>query len=91
MQWVSEFTLVRTCTVFGFVAFIIDAFARRIVGWRISKSARAGFVLDALEGHARPPPHSKRSHPPSDRGVQFASIKQSESLAETINGSARPK
>lgn len=47
--WVSDFTYVATWTGFVYVAFIIDAYARRIVGWRVSRSAHAGFVLDALE------------------------------------------
>jgi putative transposase len=47
--WVSDFTYVATWHGFVHVAFVIDAFARRIVGWRVSRSARADFVLDALE------------------------------------------
>ena len=47
--WVSDFTYVATWAGFVYVAFVIDAFARRIVGWRVSRSAHAGFVLDALE------------------------------------------
>src|SRR4051812_31708946 len=47
--WVSDFTFVATWQGFVYVAFVIDAFARRIVGWRVSRSARADFVLDALE------------------------------------------
>ena len=47
--WVSDFTYVATWTGFVYVAFVIDAYARRIVGWRVSRSAHAGFVLDALE------------------------------------------
>jgi transposase InsO family protein len=47
--WVSAFTSVATWSGFVSVAFVIDAFARRIVGWRVSRSARADFVLDALE------------------------------------------
>lgn len=42
---------VATWQAFAYVAFVIDAFARRIVGWRVSRSAYAGFVLDALEQH----------------------------------------
>ena len=55
--WVSDFTYVSTWAGFVYVAFVIDAFARRIVGWRASRSAQAGFVLDALEQalHARRP------------------------------------
>jgi putative transposase len=47
--WVSDFTYVATWSGFVYVAFVIDAFARRIVGWRVSRAARAEFVLDALE------------------------------------------
>ena len=45
----SDFTYVATWQGFVYVAFVIDTFARRIVGWRVSRSARADFVLDALE------------------------------------------
>src|SRR3974390_804013 len=47
--WVADFTYVSTWGGFVYVAFVIDAFARRIVGWRVSRSAQTGFVLDALE------------------------------------------
>ena len=55
--WLSDFTYVSTWQDFAYVAFIIDAFARRIVGWRVSRHARADFVLDALEQalHERQP------------------------------------
>ena len=49
MLWLSDFTYVSTWQGFAYVAFVIDAFARRIVGWRVSRHARADFVLDALE------------------------------------------
>jgi hypothetical protein len=49
MLWVSDFTYVASWTGFVYVAFVIDAYARRIVGWRVSRTAHAGFVLDALE------------------------------------------
>ena len=57
--WVSDFTYVATWTGFVYVAFVIDAYARRIVGWRVSRTAHAGFVLDALEQalHDRRPVH----------------------------------
>ena len=56
--WVSDFTYVATWTGFVYVAFVIDAYARRIVGWRVSRTAHASFVLDALEQalHDRRPP-----------------------------------
>ena len=47
--WVSDFTYVATWGGFVYVAFVIDAFARRIVGWRVSRVATAEFVLDALD------------------------------------------
>ena len=55
--WVADFTYVATWAGFVYVAFVIDAFARRIVGWRVSRTAHASFVLDALEQaiHARKP------------------------------------
>jgi putative transposase len=57
--WVSDFTFVATWAGFVYVAFVIDAFARKIVGWRVSRTAHAGFVLDALEQalHDRGPAH----------------------------------
>src|SRR5262249_58979060 len=47
--WVSDFTYVATWRGFVYVAFVIDVFARRIVGWRVSSSLATDFVLDALE------------------------------------------
>ena len=81
--WVSDFTYVATWSGFVYVAFVIDVYARRIVGWRASRSASAGFVLDALEQalHARRPLDGGLVHH-SDRGVQYVSIKYSERLAE---------
>jgi putative transposase len=70
--WVSDFTYVATWQGFVYVAFVIDAFARRIVGWRVSRSARADFVLDALEQalcDRRPVRQGGLVHH-SDRGVQ---------------------
>ena len=66
------------------MAFVIDAFARRIVGWRVSRRAQAGFVLDALEQalHARRPVAGSGLVHHSDRGVQYVSIRYSERLAE---------
>jgi putative transposase len=82
--WLSDFTYVSTWAGFVYVAFVIDAFARRIVGWRVSRTAQAGFVLDALEqalAARRPVGGSGLVHH-SDRGVQYVSIKYSERLAE---------
>jgi transposase InsO family protein len=80
--WVSDFTYVATWAGFVYVAFVIDVFARRIVGWRVSRTAHAGFVLDALEQavHDRSPCGGLVHH--SDRGSQYLSIKYTERLAE---------
>jgi transposase InsO family protein len=84
MLWVSDFTYVATWAGFVYVAFVIDTFARRIVGWRASRTAHAGFVLDALEQalHDRRPTHSGGLIHHSDRGSQYLSIKYTERLAE---------
>jgi len=82
--WVSDFTYVATWQGFVYVAFVIDVFARRIVGWRASRTAHASFVLDALEQalHDRRPAHGGGLVHHSDRGVQYVSIRYSERLAE---------
>ena len=81
--WVSDFTYVSTWQGFVYVAFVIDVFARRIVGWKVSGSARTDFVLDALEQalYARRPVQDGLVHH-SDRGVQYVSIRYTERLAE---------
>ena len=82
--WVSDFTYVSTWQGFVYVAFVIDVYARRIVGWRASTLARTDFVLDALEQalHARKPFGADRLIHHSDRGVQYVSIRYTERLAE---------
>ena len=82
--WVSDFTYVATWQGFVYVAFVIDTFARRIVGWRVSRTAHASFVLDALEQaiHQRQPAHRGGLVHHSDRGSQYISIKYTERLAE---------
>src|SRR6185437_3741276 len=82
--WVSDFTYVSTWTGFVYVAFVIDAYARRIVGWRTSRTAHASFVLDALEQalHDRQPAHRGGLVHHSDRGSQYVSSKYTERLAE---------
>ena len=81
---VSDFTYVATWAGFVYVAFVIDAFARGIVGWRVSRTAHAGFVLDALEQalHDRRPVRGGGLVHHSDRGVQYVSIKYTERLIE---------
>lgn len=97
MLWVSDFTYVATWKGFAYVAprhglsdqwrdhgSIIDAYARKIVGWRVSTSPHAGFVLDALEQavHERRPVKGMGLVHHSDRGSQYLSIKYTERLAE---------
>ena len=69
---------------FVYVAFVIDAYARRIVCWRVSRTAHAGFVLDALEQalHDRRPVKGGGLVHHSDRGVQYVSIRYTERLAK---------
>ena len=82
--WLSDFTYVSTWSGFVYVAFIIDTYARRIVGWRVSRTAHAGFVLDALEQalHERRPARKTGLVHHSDRGSQYVSIRYTERLAE---------
>ena len=82
--WVSDFTYVSTWVGFVYVAFVIDTYARRIVGWRVSRAAHTGFVLDALEQalHERRPVHRGGLVHHSDRGSQYVSIRYTERLAE---------
>lgn len=80
--WVSDLTYVRTRHGFVYTAFVIDAYSRRIVGWRVSRTLHASLVLDALEQalHAR-----DRSEPlvvHSDRGSQYLAIRYTERLVE---------
>lgn len=97
MLWVSDFTYVATWKGFVYVAprhghsdqgrshgSIIDAYARKIAGWRVSTSAHAGFVLDALEQavHDRRPGKGTGLVHHSDRGSQYLSIRYTERLAE---------
>lgn len=80
--WVADITFVATWRGFVFVAFVIDVFARRIVGWRVSTSIKTDLVLDALEQaiHARGKADDLIHH--SDRGTQYLSIRYSDRLAE---------
>ena len=82
--WVSDFTYVSTWQGWQYVAFVIDVYARRIVGWRQSSSMRTDFVLDALEQalYDRQPQRDGALIHHSDRGSQYVSIRYSERLAE---------
>jgi transposase InsO family protein len=87
--WVADFTYVRTAVGFVYVAFIIDVFARYIVGWQVSASPNTKLVLDALDQAlaARNPDRDRLIHH-SDRGVQYLSIKYSERLEEAKIGAS---
>jgi putative transposase len=82
--WVSDFTYVATWRGFVYVAFVIDVFSRRIVGWRVSSSMRSDLALDALEQaicERQPTSTSELVHH-SDRGVQYLSIRYTDRLLE---------
>jgi hypothetical protein len=81
--WVSDFTYVSTWQGFVYVAFVIDVFARYIVGWRVSRNMQTEFVLDALEQAlwARQPEREALIHH-SDRGSQYVSIRYTKRLTE---------
>ncbi len=82
--WVSDFTYVSTWQGWLYVAFVIDVYARRIVGWRVSRSMHTDFVLDALEQalYERQPERAEYLVHHSDRGTQYVSIRYTERLAE---------
>ena len=82
--WVSDFTYVSTWQGTAYVAFVIDVFARKIVGWRVSTSMTTAFVLDALNQAIcqRTPSEAAELIHHSDRGSQYLSIKYTERLAE---------
>jgi putative transposase len=82
--WVADLTYVSTWRGFAYVAFVIDVFARRIVGWRVSSSLRSDLALDALEQalYDRQLDGAERLIHHSDRGVQYLSIRYTERLAE---------
>lgn len=82
--WVADFTYVATWRGFVYVAFVIDVFARRIVGWRVSTSLRTDFVLEALEQAI----YDRRGDTltglvhHSDRGTQYLSMRYTDRLAD---------
>ena len=80
--WVADLTYVATWRGFAYVAFVIDVFSRRIVGWRATSSLRSDLALDALEQalYDRETDAGLVHH--SDRGVQYLSIRYTERLAE---------
>jgi putative transposase len=80
--WVADFTYVATWAGFIYVAFVIDVFSRRIIGWRVARSMRADLVLDALEQALWARSEVKGVIHHSDRGSQYLSIRYSERLKE---------
>jgi len=80
--WVSDFTYVSTWQGWLYVAFVVDVFARRIVGWRVSRTMTTAFLLDALEQalYAHLPDESEDHH--SDRRSQYVSVRYTERLAK---------
>jgi putative transposase len=80
--WVADFTYVATWTGFVYVAFVVDVFARRIIGWRVARSMHAELVLDALEQALWSRSGIKGVVHHSDRGSQYLSIRYSERLAD---------
>ena len=80
--WVADFTYVATWAGFVYVAFVIDVFARRIIGWRVARSMQAELVLDALEQALWSRSATKGVVHHSDRGSQYLSIRYSERLTE---------
>ncbi len=80
--WVADITFVDTWAGFVYVAFIIDVFARRIVGWRVSRSLRTDLVLDALEQALWSRQDTEGLIHHSDRSCQYLSIRYTERLAQ---------
>jgi transposase InsO family protein len=80
--WVADLTYVATWIGFVYVAFVIDVFSRKIVGWRVSRSLRSDLALDALEQALYSRRHTGHLIHHSDRGVQYVSIRYTERLAE---------
>jgi putative transposase len=80
--WVADFTYVATWAGFVYVAFVIDVFARRIIGWRVARSMQTDLVLDALEQALWSRSGAKGVVHHSDRGSQYLSIRYSDRLAE---------
>jgi putative transposase len=82
--WVADFTYVATWAGFVYVAFVIDIFARRIVGWRVSSSMRTDIVLDALDQaiYERCDAEVGDLIHHSDRGSQYLSMRYTERLAD---------
>lgn len=79
--WVADIICIATWLGFAYVAFVIDVFSRRIVGWRGSSSLKSDLALDALDQALHARPDADGVVPPSDRGMQYTSIRHTERLA----------
>jgi len=80
--WVADLTYVATWSGFVYTAFVIDAYSRKIVGWRVSRSLRSDLALDALDQALYDRQHTESLVHHSDRGVQYLSIRYTERLKE---------
>lgn len=80
--WVADITYLRSYPRFAYLAFVVDAYSRRVVGWQLATHLRSSLVLDALELAValRRPPAGLIAH--SDRGAQYTSIHYTERLAQ---------
>ena len=92
--WVADLTYVKAHSGFVYVAFVVDAFSRRVVGWQASCSLRTDLALDALEMAlwARRGEKLEGLVHHSDRGVQYLAIRYTERLEDAgINASVGSK
>lgn len=84
--WVADLTYVKTHSGWVYVAFIVDVFSRKVVGWQASRSLRSDLAIDALEmaifNRRREGADLSRLTHHSDRGVQYLSVRYSERLAD---------
>ena len=82
LLWVADFTYVTTWSGFVYVAFVVDVYARCIVGWRVATSMKTALVLDALEQALGARKHRQGLIPHSDRGSQYLSTRYTERMAD---------
>jgi transposase InsO family protein len=83
--WVADLTYVATWAGFVYVAFVIDVFSRRIIGWRVDRSTHTGLVLDALEQALWARSGASGVIHYNDRGCQYLSIRYTERLKGAIH------
>jgi len=82
LLWVADFTYVTTWSGFVYVAFVVDVYARCIVGWRVATSMKTALVLDALEQALGVRKHRQGLIHHSDRGSQYLSTRYTERMAD---------